>query len=147
MKSLDSRPRQYGFSMVEILVALSIIGILGALAYPSYKDKIQSSRRAEAKTALSDLATRMEAYYAKTNTYATATIASGNATTDILSSAATSSSLYTLSIDAAATTATTYAIKATPTGAQASDVKCAALVLNSLNVKSVTGTDPPASCW
>ena len=145
MKSPNSRSGQHGITMIELLVALTIIGILGALAYPSYKDKIQSSRRAEGKTALSDLATRMEAYYAKTNTYATATIASGNATTDILSTASTSSSLYTLSIDAA--TATTYAIKATPTGAQASDVKCAALVLNSSNVKSVTGTGAAASCW
>ena len=135
-----------GFSMIEMLIVLAIIAILGTIAYPSYKDKVYSGRRSDARTALSDLATRLESYYAKTNTYATATIGTGNAT-DVLPAALTSQGYYTLAIDAANTTATTYSITATPTGVQAGDTRCLTLIINSLNVRTVKGTAPATSCW
>jgi type IV pilus assembly protein PilE len=131
--------------MIEILIALAVIAILGSLAYPSYRDKIVSSRRAEAKAALSDLANRLEAHYAKTNTYVTATIGTGGAT-DVLENATTPSGYYSLMIESA--TASTYRIMATPLGTQLSgDTKCQALRLTSANVKTVTGPGPASSCW
>lgn len=141
-----SRRRHSGLTIIEILIGLAIVGILGALAYPSYKDKVISSRRADARTALSDLATKLEAHYSRTNTYATATIATGTAT-DVLSIAKTGPGYYQLAIDTGATTASYYKINATPQGAQALDTKCGTLVLDSRNVKTVTGTAPAATCW
>ena len=95
---------------------------------------------------LSDLATRLESYYAKTNTYSTATIGTGNVT-DVLPVAATNQGYYTLAIDAANTTATTYSITAAPVGVQTGDTRCATLIINSLNVRTVSGTAPATSCW
>ena len=143
-----ARVSQAGISMIEILIALVIISILGAIAYPSYKDRVYSGRRAEAKTALSDLATRLESYYAKTNTYATATIGTG-AATDVLSTGTTSQGFYTLTIDPLNTTATAYRIVAAPVGVQAGDTKCGSLSLTSANVKGIgTGaTGTVATCW
>ena len=132
--------------MIEILIVLVIVAILGAIAYPSYKDKVYSGRRSDARTALSDLASRLESYYAKTNTYATATIGTGNAT-DVIPAALTSQGYYTLAIDAANTTATTYSITAAPVGVQTGDTRCATLIINSLNVRTVTGTAPATRCW
>ena len=142
-----ARGRQAGISMIEILVALVIISILGAIAYPSYKDRVYSGRRAEAKAALSDLATRLESYYAKTNTYLTATIGTGTAT-DVLSIGMTGQGSYTLTIDPPPnTSATAYRIVATPVGVQAGDTKCGSLSLTSANVKGMTGTGTVATCW
>lgn len=136
-----------GFTLIEILVAVTILAIIAAIALPIYQDKIYKGRRADAKTALADLGNRMERYYAQNNTYATATIASGVSTTDVLASAASAGTTYTLSIVSAGTTATTWTIQAAPTGAQSSDTLCGTLSLTSTNVKTISGTGTASQCW
>ena len=143
----DPRRGSAGFSLIEIVVAVAIVAIIAAIAIPSYKDKVYKGRRADATTALADLANRMESYYAKNNTYATATIATGAGATDVLPSAASAGGSYTLSIVAAGTTATAYRIQAVPTGPQAGDALCGTLSITSGNVKAVTGTGTVAQCW
>jgi type IV pilus assembly protein PilE len=144
-----ANPRQgcAGFSLIEIVVAVAIVAIIAAIAIPSYKDKVYKGRRADAKTALADLANRMESYYARNNTYATATIATGASATDVLSSATSAGGSYTLSIVPAGTTATTYRIQAVPAGLQAGDALCGTLSITSGNVKAVTGTGTLSECW
>jgi type IV pilus assembly protein PilE len=52
-----------GFTLVEMLIAVAIVGILAAIAYPSYMDYVRKSNRAEAKTELMDVATRLQRCY------------------------------------------------------------------------------------
>lgn len=67
-----------GFTLIEAMVVVTIIGILAVLAIPSYQEYIRKGRRAEARTALTDLLQQQERYMTQRNTYlAFATGASG----------------------------------------------------------------------
>ncbi len=145
--SADSSPRRAaGFTLIELLIVVAIVGILAAIAYPSYTDSVRKSRRAEAKTALSDLAARQEQYMTNNKTYAStlAQLGIGSANT-------TPGSWYTLSIPntttaTGTTTIITFTLQAAPQRDQAQDTKCGSLTLTSTGVKSATGSLGRA-CW
>lgn len=73
--------RSAGFTLVELMITLAIVAILVAIAYPSYSNYIMKSHRADAKTALLDLASRQERYFALQNNYASTPSALGYAGT------------------------------------------------------------------
>lgn len=52
-----------GFTLIELMITVAIIGIIAAIAYPSYLDSVRRSNRAEAKTELMDLAQRLQRCY------------------------------------------------------------------------------------
>lgn len=52
-----------GFTLVEMLITVAIIGIIAAIAYPSYMESVRKSNRAEAKTELLDLSQRLQRCY------------------------------------------------------------------------------------
>lgn len=100
-----------GYSLLEILIVIAIIGILTGLTYPSYQDYLSKLHKHEGQAALLDLGCRMERYYTNYNTYETATIGTGKAT-DVLSSDQSSQGWYRLSIKHA--TQTDYLLQAVP---------------------------------
>ncbi len=55
-------PRLSGFSLIELLIALALVAILSAIAYPAYHHHVIKTRRAGAKVELMDLAARLEQY-------------------------------------------------------------------------------------
>ena len=61
--------RQRGFNLVELLVAVAIVAILAAIAYPSYQQQVRSARRSEMQAELMALAQRMERLYTETGCY------------------------------------------------------------------------------
>lgn len=65
-----------GFSLIELMVVVAIIGILTTIAYPSYQDHIARSKRAEAVTKLLEIMQAQEAYYSENYTY-TLTLGAG----------------------------------------------------------------------
>jgi type IV pilus assembly protein PilE len=136
-----------GFTLLELVIALAIVSVLAAIAYPAFKQRVVNGRRADGSTALLDLANRMEQYYANNNTFATATIAGGTST-DVLSSSASNQGYYTLSITAQAKD--TYTIKATRTGQQTNDTQCGDFTLTSAGVKAIVNNASGftvARCW
>lgn len=116
-----------GFSLLEALIVLVIIGILTSITYPSYQHYISRAHQSDGQTALLDLACRMEGYYATHDTYETATIGMGKLT-DVLSSSQSSQGWYSLSIKQATTN--TYLLQAMPLRDKNNDT----LTLNSLGV-------------
>ena len=132
--------RERGFTLIEIMIVVVVVAILAAIAFPSYQDSVRKSRRAEAKSALSDLAARQEQFFNDNKTYADTVAKLGTSGT-------TPSGYYTLQIAAGATgtLVSSYTMTATAAGVQTSDTKCATLTYASSGVKAST----PAgnTCW
>lgn len=59
-----------GFTLIEIMIAIAIIGILTAVAYPNYTDYVARGKIAEAVSVLSNMRVRMEQFYQDNRTYA-----------------------------------------------------------------------------
>jgi type IV pilus assembly protein PilE len=138
-----------GFTLIELVVVVAIVAILASIAFPSYREQIARGRRTDAQTALTDLANRLQRYYADTNTFATATIAAGNPTTDVLSGAQSPRGYYILQITASTSTAYTISAVRNTTGLQAND-RCGDFTLSSTGIRGIAnqaaGMTAPA-CW
>lgn len=64
------RPRQRGFTLIEVVIAMLIVGILAAVAIPQYTEFIRRSRIVDATNAMNDFRTRMEQFYQDNRSYA-----------------------------------------------------------------------------
>ena len=62
--------RKKGFTLIELVVAVAIIGILTAIAFPSYRNYVIRSSRSAAQTELLQLANLQEKIYLNSNGYA-----------------------------------------------------------------------------
>jgi type IV pilus assembly protein PilE len=62
--------QQRGFTLIELMIAIVVIGVLSAIAYPSYTDYVRRGQLQEAFTNLSDFRVRMEQYYQDNRSYA-----------------------------------------------------------------------------
>lgn len=139
-----------GFSLIELLIVLLIVGILSLISYPGYREYLIRAHRNEGQTALLDLANRMERYYLDHKTYKTATIGTGTSS-DLLSTIATNNHWYNLSIHLA--TNATYQLIATPAKEQAKDLLCQTLTLNNYGSKGISvgpagiPTGTARECW
>lgn len=68
-RALPARTRATGFTLIELMITVAIIGILVAIALPSYKNYIRRGQQPEAFNALSDYRTKMEQYYQDNHNY------------------------------------------------------------------------------
>lgn len=115
-----------GFTLIEMMIVVVIIAVLAAIAYPSYQNQVQKTRRAEAKTALSTVAQALERCYTRFSGYDNAACATagdydaGGFTYSGESPSATNS-WYQIT---AAIDNQSYTLTATPIRAQTSDTKC-----------------------
>jgi len=140
-----------GLTLIELLVVVTIIALLGAIAYPSYQNQVRDTRRSDCSGALTALGGAMERYYTVNSSYLGA--AAAGADTGAPAVFATQcpvdggAATYNLTIQAA--TAATYTVQAAPVGVQASD-RCGTLTLTNLGLKGVTGADAGVTweqCW
>lgn len=130
--------RQKGFTLIELMITVAIVGILAAIAYPSYQEYVLRGNRAEGMAMLSDAAARQERYFSQNNTYA-------DTVEDLGMDEDSSHDLYRLSI--ADATTTTYSLTATAIGIQAGDSKCGNLGLDQAGEKSASGSEDASYCW
>ncbi|MFZ6657585.1 type IV pilin protein [Undibacterium sp. TJN19] len=102
-----------GFTLVEIMVAVVVIGIVSGVALTSYQSNVKASRRSTAQADLMELARFMEGIHTPALTY---TPGGSNPTLPFANSPRTGTAYYTIAIQAA--TAQTFTLRATPTGNQ-----------------------------
>jgi type IV pilus assembly protein PilE len=128
-----------GFTLIELVIAVAIVGILVAIAYPSYEEQMRKTRRAEGKAALNEVASRLERCYTRFNAYDHATCAG-------IASMTSENGYYEISASAIA--ASSYTLEAAPKKAQVNDTKCGTLSLSHVGVRSHSGTPPEGyACW
>ena len=130
-----------GFTLIEVLIVVAIIGILAAIAYPSYGTYVQKTRRSDAHLALLDARQAMERCRSTRYQYA------GCA----LPRATSPEGHYTVAFGTGseATTASTFTLIATATGAQLADESCRTLTIDELDVTAGADASGTASdeCW
>ncbi|MBI3546352.1 MAG: prepilin-type N-terminal cleavage/methylation domain-containing protein [Gammaproteobacteria bacterium] len=61
----------HGFTLIELMIVVVIVGILAAIAYPGYTKYMQQTRRSDAQIALTNAAVQQEKFYSDCGTYAT----------------------------------------------------------------------------
>ena len=139
--------KQNGFSLIELMVAVEIVGIIAAFAYPSYQEQVRKTRRADCSGALMGLANALERSFTVNNTYLRAGTAGGNTGAPTIYPATCpidgGTPTYNLSIQAV--TVSTFTIQAAPIGAQAND-KCGNFTLTNTGLKSVNGQQAGLTC-
>ena len=133
-----------GVTLLELMIAVVIIGILVGIALPSYTEYINKSRRSDAMAALLDTANRQEQFIFDRNTYT-------QSMNDLGMSVTSPDGHYVISVDAPTANCPInrcYSVRATPRDGspQENDLKCTAFTLNSAGNKGATGTQA-ASCW
>src|SRR5690554_1049394 len=127
--------RSKGFTLIEVMIVVVIVGILASLAFPSYQEHVRRGYRAAGQALLSDAAARQEKFFTQGSAYATSK-------TQLYGNAALSTDKYTLTISNTADGG--YTLTATPTF---TDVRCGALSLNAKGDRAKTGTDDRSYCW
>jgi len=145
--------KQRGFTLLELMIVIVIIGILLKVAIPAYTSSVQKSNRTDAKTALLDLATREEKYYSIANTYtASASLLYTAASTFPLTTQSGNTAYYTLTaptVTAATSTApASFTAQAVPISGttQATD-PCGTFTITNTGVTGNTGGTQTTNCW
>ncbi len=132
--------RVFGFTLIELMIVVVVIGILAAIAFPTYRDQVRKTRRTEAKAALQEAMNRQERLYTTQNSYT-------NDMTDLGYAAdpfTTEEGWYT--VDAVACGAglgDCVSLTATAQGDQDDD-QCENFTLNSRGARTVSGS---GDCW
>ena len=131
-----------GFTLIELMIVVAIIGILAAIAYPSYDEYVKRGNRTEGQALLSDASARQERYFGQNNAYITSD--ADIAKLGLRNGNTSETGKYTLSVGTNNGDGG-YTLTAEQ---QFGDTKCGNLTLTALGAKDRTGSGKTAAeCW
>jgi type IV pilus assembly protein PilE len=141
-----------GFTLIELMVVVSVVAVLAAVALPGYNSYITKTNRSVAKAKLLDASSRMELYFLNNKTYDTDDMTKLGYINDPLhvnnegATADPDSSIYRL--DVKSSNSASYTLAAVAENHQANDISCSELTLNSQGDRaSVDADDNETDCW
>ena len=135
--------KSLGFTLIELMIVVAIIGILASIAYPSYTDSVTRSNRSEAQRELVRLANLQEQYFVDHREYTNNISDLG---VGVAATFSTDSGLYKIT---ATVEGTTFELEALALGVQAAnDAGCLKLFITDTGKKSAgTATTAATDCW
>ena len=138
--------RSQGFSLIELMIAVVIVGILAAIAIPMYSDYVTRSRRADGQATLMQVAQELERCYTQFSKYNDSdctVVSSGGEVSEN-----SDEGFYTITATGTDLSVNEFTLTAAPSSgkAQVSDTDCETFTLTHLGVKGATG-DNSDKCW
>lgn len=139
---MQRHTKQDGFTLIEVMIVVAIIGILAAIGYPSYQEQVAKSRRADAQRALMEAEQYMRRFYSSQDTFTGITLPAGLATSPRAGSGAAAYNIQLIENNAVVATTTaasasTFTLRATRTGSMAAD-RCGDLSITNTGVKTLS---------
>ncbi|GLK90727.1 type IV pilin protein [Pseudomonas turukhanskensis] len=144
-----ARAAQRGFTLLELMIVVAIIGIISAIAYPSYMNHVRTAHRADAEASLVELSQFMERHYTANGFYTDP--ATGDEAPELpfdTSPKDGGNAMYDLSVSAISNN--TFTLSATPVdGKMMAGDGCASLTLTNTGLRGVSedATLDKAECW
>ncbi|NMP14844.1 type IV pilin protein [Thalassotalea sp. Y01] len=137
--------RAKGFTLIELMIVVAIVGIIAGIAYPSFADSMMKSRRTDAKTAMYEIAIQQKKLRGNCATYGSSFGSVNNCTAKtVRGSATTDNGYYQLSLGSV--TGNAYVITATAQGVQTKDTGCTSMTLT-FSASNPKGLKAPSACW
>lgn len=141
-----------GFTLPEVMVTVLIVGVLVAIALPSYRGYVLRGNRAAGKAQLQEITARQENYFGEYKSYATTLAALGYAGDPLYvggdgsqSDTDSTNAVYRVSLQSA--TSLSYTAQALPIHQQTGDSACATLSLTNTGVRGASGSSGATECW
>lgn len=135
---------QSGFTLIELMIVVAVIGILAAIAYPNYQQYQLKAGRSDGHAKLTQLMQMQERLYSQNQTYSTDLGAGAN------TAVPSDEQRYSITAEACAAgtpLARCVRLVATAINQQVADTQCGNLILTSRGEKLISGTGTRESCW